>query len=401
MIRQYLHIIFGLSMLGLACNQKTQQVDNPTYAIFSEIEYSIIAGQIAIPIADIPDGDISIIITGIHGVSTLKVSDGKLHLPSEISNKAGIYTLYANKGLQIIDQTSLKIKSRTPQGKILTYLGPKTTAFNDSPGTMLTSIVTDTFDNMINKPIEFEYRFLGKKGAGIKIEQSDHEYFAYKTFPPYNNDKVLVGLKGPNELYSVELPLEGSSGCADKATINIPLYYPIADGRQQYTVEIDNIKDIEGYNVADGTHLSIYIKSPNQSQKYESISVNGSSTFQIENPKTSDNLSITVYSCGNPIAKLPNIKFEPSVSKLHSVWLSSNELRIGPITNNLNQSLPNGSPLDITILDCDDYHIPTMELYDGFVTLNLDDVYTKCPIEKLKVDLGGKQLLIQVNKSEQ
>ncbi len=395
---RHIYIITLLALSWQGCMPTIESMPYQGNDLFSLDDLEVIAGQSTLPIIDQRSNDLTYLLSGIQGIATLESIDSTLLLPKSLRYKAGVYQVYAIHENTIIDQINLTIKANEPHGQILTYLGPKTTAFEDSPGTMLTSIVTDTFNNMIDLPIDFTYTFLGKRGVGKQQERHDHEYFTAKLFPPYNNDKVLVGINGPNHLYSSELPLEGSSGCATAARVDIPLYYPLADGRQQFVVEVNAITDREGFEVAEGTLLSIIIAGNQSVEKYESLVTNGSAVFAIENPKLSGTYTLSVYSCGNVIVAAKPLTFEQVTTSLQYDWISKDKLRIGPVTNNLNQSLPNGSPVEVSLPNCSKYSLPPISLYDGFATLNLNDIYTRCEITMLSVTVGERTLMINAKK---
>ncbi len=397
----YIHLLLAtLCLLGCESTQEEILRTENLYSADSIVNTQV--GQQSVTLSEEQCDNYTIILTGLHGQITLSCEEGKLFLPELIANIAGSYQLLYFDDHRLIEQQELRIKAGKPEGEILTYVGPKTTSFDGTPGTMLTTIITDSLNNMVDDDIALRYRLLGKKGRFDRTEIVDHNYFTKKIFPPYNNDKVLVGLAGPN-LYSLELPLEGSSGCAKSAELTLPLLYPLADGRQTFDIEVQNGIDSEGYKVEDGSLITLYLYNSKSSYKakYTSVFVNGGAKFTVENPPRADIIDLDLYACEQLIASKRDVVFNTAAIEVPHIWLSATELQIGPVLNTLNQVLPNGSPIDLSLVGCEQATLPFIELYDGIARIDLNEIYTSCDYSELVFAINNQSTIIKKPKSNE
>ena len=78
--------------------------------------------------------------------------------------------------------------------------------------------------------------------------------------------------------------------------------------------------------------------------------INGIAQAQIQHPATPQNWTITAYITGIAKSSPITIQYKPAINDIPAVWdVATRKLKIGPLNGMLNQTLPEGTVVTLTI----------------------------------------------------
>lgn len=347
--------------------------------------------------------DIEISISGLIGITQLNplVQNSSIRIASIFENvrfNAGFYTLYASLNGHVVDKTSLQLYPKAIKGQSTNYVGPKTTSFNDSEGSMITGYFEDEHHNLVDTTLLLRYQIQSNTTKNVKDIMTDHDYYFTHTIPSKNNIRQLVGVSSGNE-YSEEITVIGSSGCPQSATISISDRYNIADGHQIFNVNINDILDEDSNVVSSGTDLQLIIESSNYISQYGGVVINGSATFIILNPSVPGDYSLSILSCNRVIARKNNLFFKPVINSI-PYTIKEKKIIVGPLLSQLKQSLPDGSIVNIYSEQCPEKKGLSSKTRNGLAVFDKEDILENCDSPAHTIIINGVQReLLLTNKS--
>ncbi len=309
---------------------------------------------------------------------------------------AGTYTLYASKNGSVIDKVAFKLHPKSIKGQSTNYVGPKTTSFNDQIGSMITGYFEDEHQNLVDTVLTLNYYIHTQKEKKLVQLDTEHRYYFKHTIPSKNDTKQLVGVSSGNE-YSKKMTIIGSSGCPKNASITVSDRYHVADGHQIFIVDLDDITDADGHIVSDGTNLSLTLQSDGVLSRYSAVIVNGSSKIIVQNPSLPGLYTISISSCDTIISSLSNILFKPLISEI-PYDIKGEQLTIGPLLSELNQTVPEGTLVSISSKQCPDKQFTT-QTSNGLAVINLEDVITDCQSSRFTILINGVETELLLTKS--
>lgn len=378
-------------------NHETQK----TYDIFIQDKYEFPSQQNTVLInKDTSLQNINISISGMFGNTDIShlVKNGEIQLntiPAFIRETAGTYKLLASNTQNIIDKSQLLILAGKIKGKSTNFIGPKTTPFEDTHGALITGFFQDSYNNLVDTTLALQYNLQIDDKLKIETIQTDHQYYFSHRIKPKNNKRQLIGIKSGNQ-FSDEMTVIGSSGCPITAEMSIYDRYNIADGRQLFTVQLDGFFDEGRHQIANGTSVSLRLKSKDYQSTYVGQIINGQVRFLLQNPNLAGRYFLEARSCNELIAKSESFYFKNSIQKINYL-ISGTILKIGPILSELNQIMPDGTPVLIESNSCPKSKIITLELEEGFALFNISELDNTCTSEEYTILINGvkKELLIK------
>ncbi len=330
------------------------------------------------------------LLSGINGTIELDydAKSESIILPKPINEKAGVYTLTIIRDQRITHIRTLEIKAKAAQGKALSYIGPKSVPYNDQNGVMVTSALTDQYNNMLKGQYGINYHQLSDNTYQINRQSINHEYYTSKTLYVSNDKVALVGIEA-DDSYSDELFFEGSSGCPVSAEIYVEEYYNVADGTQTFQVHLSEILDADDAPVETGTYMraALYDAEQKLSANYQFICINGTAQITMVNPNQQGDYQVKVSACGDELAASAELSFEADFLEIPKQWISSHLLKVGPIVSRLNQKLQDGTPVLLQFIGCQADETIYYKLDDGICLINTDEIIANCKTTKLSVQI--------------
>lgn len=399
----YLYII---ALLCFSCNMDKLNEDSSfkkSKTVFTKGSYDS-KKDIDVSLNLLTDSNkVQISISGLFGISQLTKELTESNIPifdikQKVRFNAGHYTMNASIDGHVIDRATLLIHPKSIKGKSTNYVGPKTTSFNDQQGSMITGYFQDEHLNLVDTTLTLTYQIQSTTTKEIQNVSTDHDYYFKKIIPSKNNTRQLVGVSAGKE-YSEEIIVIGSSGCPMSASMLILDRYNIADGHQIFTVDVNDIKDVDGADVKDGNDVALVIESENYKSQYGGVIINGSAKFIVLNPNIPGNYSISIISCNQIITQEKDLYFRPALQTIPYL-VNAEELIVGPLLSQLNQSIPDGSLVELQSTHCPQRKVLSTQTKNGLAKFDIEEVKRDCQSSLYTISINGvSSELLLTNKN--
>ena len=271
-------------------------------------------------------------------------------IPIHISNKSGtINWSLSNKYTSI--SGNLNIVPKTTVKNMETYLGPPSIEAGGRDFTMLIVIPTDSLDNPLKPktPVLVKQQFLTSE---ISTEIKTDQLLAFKNiYSPNTSGRMILSSEsyGKN---SKEYDVNIVPAIPTNFTISAKRNHKYADGNQITSLNTSIIKDSLGNIVSDGTYVVFFIRTKKQTiLKTSGTTIQGIATAKMIHPDQEAKWTIKAYVEGISESNVIQIKYTQVITGFDIQFSENNRtITIGPLTSFMNQMIPDGLPVQLTIL---------------------------------------------------
>lgn len=234
------------------------------------------------------------------------------------------------------------------------YLGPRTILAGGKEFTMMVTVPTDSLDNpkKENTNVILKYQFL-QNVTNLNLKTKDFIAW-YDIYSPTKSGKMLVSSEC-NKVATKEIETEIYPNIASNFTINYTRNHEFADGNQITNFKTSIIKDQYGNVVSDGTLVSFIIKTKNNLMlKTFGTTLNGIASAQILHPDHQEMYSVKGFVTGIAESNSITINYKSIISKFDFSFSNKNRtLTVGPIKSFMNQLIPDGIKVLVTVFHQD------------------------------------------------
>jgi hypothetical protein len=306
----------------------------------------------------------------------------KINLPSKSSEKAGIYIVNAVYHDTLKTLAEIEIASRTSEGKITSFIGPKSILNNGLQESELTYFPTDKFGN----PSGDQTRLFFSKSDDGYIQGEDFVLsgnYGIQKLTSTAGNRINAGIANENG-NSEERQIRTLSLCPTKIELFTENLLSIANGKQFFKVWTNFLIDENGQQVSDGTSCTFNVYDSNDKivASYKAYTVNGIASCWVRNPTKAGSYKLEVFICN--IEQVMKIgPFRSLVTDFNFEW-NEDYVKVGPIINDLGQFIPDGTPISLAVEIDEEEQKLTKDVFDGFVFFNWDEFWsTTAPHEAL------------------
>lgn len=324
---------------------------------------------------------------------TASGSNLTIPLPTSWSSWSGdqeIRVLYQGK---VLARRNLHVFPQAPATPLALYLGSKSIVADGRHWSMITAIPTDSLDNPVRSGEPVWFRLLRPSGQREAEWGQTRHLVAYRTITAQTQTgKTIVGVQA-GRVRGKEKELLEVPDFPVAFTIGTVTYTPLADGRQTFRVRTSVLTDRNGNVVAEGTLVLFQCTDPDGSVRLlKGYTLRGVAEITLENPARSGKLMLQASVFGSARSNVLSLPF-PEVSSPIPVRINANQIRIGPLTENLGQLRPDGTSV-LLILDKQPPHIT--ELVGGYAEMDCRDISRGN--HQLRVLVGGqaRELIVRL-----
>ncbi len=291
----------------------------------------------------------------------------KTKIESRYFEVAGLYNLDVYKGQKLLKQKKFILQSRSSQDPLSLYCGPTTIVTGGKEPSMITAILSDTFDNPILDPLLVNYK---STGAQNFLSQATNEHLhASETFTSTKNaDKLIISVTQEQQ-GAREQVVTQTADWGQGFSIELISTHPYADNRQYTRLKTDKILDQFGNPVPDGTLITynIYDKDILISS-YKAMTIDGIANVYLRNPKVAQEWKVQAQLSDASESNFLYLNFRPNLNKIaYSYDDFIKVLKVGPLNSVLGQYVPDGTIVEVKIGD----QKITKETNNGYATINL------------------------------
>lgn len=271
-------------------------------------------------------------------------------MPSSFTKRAGVVTYHLVKNEENIQQGTFRLLPETKNlGTVETYLGPRSIAANVRDYTMLVSIPTDSWDNMLPDSTELSLKSQFKN----TITTTKHSLatgFAWKRiFSPLKIGRLSTG-STLGDRSSKELIADVFPDTAQDFSINTQSNHDYADGNEIITLGTSQIKDAHGNIMTDGTLVTFYIKDSDGAQwQVNASTVHGYAFAKALHPQSPSTWQITAAITGIAQSEELTQLFNPIIKSIPLHTEVNRHITVGPLTSYLGQLVQDGITVTLHI----------------------------------------------------
>ncbi len=328
-----------------------------------------------------------------YGIITLFKDSNKeainFTLPHFISKKSGWiqwdFIVAGNK----LDSGSFEIRPSTAINKIAeTYVGPPSIIAGGKDFTMLVTIPTDIYDNLLidETPVTInEQRGTSTETFPLKINKR----IAWKRiFSPEKKGRIFATALLENSA-SRELNIDVFANQPKDFVISYERPHPFADGNQILTLSTSILRDAYNNIITDGTLVQFTgVDSNGQILRTSATTINGTATAKLLYPDAPTTLKIKATIPGLADSQEIAIAFT-SILKEFELQFSENNrtITVGPLKSYLGQLIPDGAVVELFINGKQE--INQISSKDGFASFSIsEDFYPDATYDVTITALG-------------
>ena len=291
------------------------------------------------------------------------------YIPESYIQQAGTVAWKLVSEQQVVDQGTLTIQPSASLGEVATYLGPRSITANTRDYTMLVSVPTDQYDNLLpeNTPVHLKTQYQGSIGSNPHLLKNG---VAWQRIPaPLQRGRISTTATVRNQS-GKERVVDVFPDLATPFTINTKRVHPYADGNEQLTIQTSQIKDAHNNIVDDGTLITFHIENDQQEfWQTTAATVNGYAFTKALHPDTPSQWRIKAVIEGVTTSPEIRLPFKSIVSDF-AVTSHKREITIGPLISYLGQPIPDGIDVRLAIPNYDPIIAKTE---DGFAHFTLPE----------------------------
>ena len=322
-------------------------------------------------------------------------------IPTAFSKKTGI--LHWNlvfEGSSIL-KNSIEITPNLASKNLLeSYLGPPSIQAGNRDYSMLVLIPTDRFDNPLpeNTSVKINEQFLETITSS---EVKTNHFVAWKNISSKEKSGNILVSSSCNGINSKELTTVIYPSNATNFSISFKRNHSFADGNQLTQFITSQIKDAFGNTISDGSLVEFTITNEkNQLLKTSASTINGIANAKILHPDYPTTWEVKAYISGLAESNTLDIAYKPVISDFDVNFSESNSvITIGPLKSFMNQLIPDGALVKLTIYHADKLvETKTATSFKGYVIFNLSPAfYTKNNYNFMIETLGISKKIENVN----
>jgi len=286
---------------------------------------------------------------------------------------------------------NFEITPLTKTNTLETYLGPPSIEAGGTDFTMLVVIPTDSLDNPLpeNTEIIAKHQFLSDE---IQEKIITENLLAFKNiFSPKKDGRMIIS-SSSSTLNSKEFDVNIMPAIATNFEIFVNRNHEYADGNQISTFSTSIIKDKNNNIISDGSFVYFYItNSKNAVLKTSGTTINGVAKAKIIHPDHEDTWQVKAYFLGISESNVITVNYKKAVQDFSIAFSKDNRtLKIGPIKSFMNQRIPDGLQVKLTIYK-DKKIIKTIvkDPNNGFVNFSLDKNIYPNDVYDLEISTAG------------
>jgi len=283
------------------------------------------------------------------------------------AGRLAIRAVYNGRALCEKDVIVIPDKTAEPMS---TYLGAKSIIANGRDWAMITAIPIDKYGNLVadNTIVDFEFLRADNKRQ-FSLLGTSHGIAWQKIIAHTVAGKTFVGVS-VDSISSREKELLEVADFPQDFHI-YPVYSsPYADGRQIFRIKTDVLKDRYGNISSEGTLVTFRCTDVTGAKReFSSYTIGGIAELVLQNPVTKGEIQIIASVFGGGFSNLLKVNFLDNLTNF-PVWIDSTKmiLKIGPLVGKLNQYLPNGTKVQLSI----DYgQLLMSDVNDGYTSFDI------------------------------
>ncbi len=314
--------------------------------------------------------------------------DYYFYLPPDFSKRAGLVNYCLIVDGNTIEKNSFVLEPELSQlGSVETYAGPRSIMANTRDFTMLVSIPTDPYDNLLTDgiPITLLSQF---KDKVVQTKKELELGFAWVRVPaPLETGRISTA-STINNIASEELAIDVFSDLAQDFSIDVSRNHTYADGNQICTFSTSQIKDQYNNVIPDGTVVDFFVKDDlGRHWKLSATTVNGYAFAKALHPEIPSIWKVQATMLGIAKSQQTVVTFDAILDRL-PVTLEDNKVVVGPLHSYMGQLVEDGLRVDLIFGD----QIETALTRNGRVIFELDTPAKRDQSHQMEVRaLGLKQ----------
>ncbi len=374
-------VFFILMLLLVACEEKRYNVDLNDIKISLLTPDSVTIGQkkmVSLSVKNIPPGEkINFVLQSSWGLKTFEfevedVPVMKFGIKDTLSGLLNIYITYKGR---IYAKNRVNVLAGVVAEPMDTYLGSKSVVADGKDWAMITAIPTDKYGNLLKNgtPVNFDLLTPTNKREH-KVSNTNFGVAFQKIYAQTTSGKTFVGVS-IDSVNSKEKELLQVADFPTNFTIQAEKNSLYADARQTFKIKTSLIKDQNNNIVSEGTLVIFQVKDANNTTRlFDGYTINGVAEIHLQNPISLGNLQVLASVFGGGKSNNLSIPFQSAYQDIPVDFDNSTRklsLRIGVLRGKLNQLLPNGIIVALTI---DNEKTISTEVVNGYAIFDLTDI---------------------------
>jgi len=290
---------------------------------------------------------IRLVISGTYGSIVLipKIKNGQpiFSIPPTFTKYAGSIAFYLIQHEKVLQDGVFNLLPKTTEiGLIENYLGPRSIVANDRDHTMLVSIPTDIYDNLLPDSMNIEIKTQFKNTITISTKELTSG-FAWKRIPaPLVTGRISTG-STLGDVSSKELVADIFPDVAQDFSISVNSNHSYADGNEIISLQTTQIKDKRGNIMTDGTLVSFMMTDETGAYwQTNTTTVNGFAFAKTLHPQTPTTWKISATISGIASSQEINQTFVSILDTIPVMTLQNRQVLVGPLTSYLGQLVQDG-----------------------------------------------------------
>ncbi|MBU2945120.1 hypothetical protein [Zobellia uliginosa] len=293
------------------------------------------------------------------GTTIVEASDKaeklQFNIPKNYYEKAGIcYWSLVSRSEEKMNGT-ININVNNKKGTFLeSYLGPRSLTAGPEDYAMFVMVATDFYDNPLNDSTSI-YSKVQFQDSQMEKELRTKNLIAWsRVRAPEKSGRMLIS-SACNETNSKEFTTIIYPANPVDFNISYERNHEFADGNQVITFRTDIIRDTYGNIASEGTLVSFIITDDKGARlKAQGTTLNGKAEARLLHPEYEAFWSIEAFVTGAARSKPITVAFKASVTE-YEVLISedSRTISVGPLKSFMDQLVPDGMPIALTIRDGD------------------------------------------------
>ena len=374
-------VFFTIMLLVGACKENRPTVDLKGVSISLLAPDSIVVGQkksISLLIKKIPSGEkVNFVLQSSWGLKTFEfaVEDTPIMKFAIMDTLSGLLNLHITyKGISYAEKTIMVLPGVVAE-PMDTYLGSKSVVADGKDWAMITAIPTDKYGNLLKEGTLVNFDLLTPTNTREHTVSTTKYGVAYQNiYAQKTSGKTFVGVS-VDSVNSREKELLQVADFPSDFTIQAEKNSLYADARQTFKVKTSVLKDKNENIVSEGTMVIFQVKDANLSTRlFNAYTINGVAEIHLQNPTSLGDLQLIASVFGGGKSNKLLIPFQSAFQNIPVEFDNTTRklrLRIGVLRGKLNQLLPNGI---IVAMSIDEQKTISTEVVNGYAIFDLSDI---------------------------
>ncbi|MFD2574382.1 hypothetical protein ACFSUS_27350 [Spirosoma soli] len=291
-------------------------------------------------------------------------------LPKHWTTRSGVQALRVWHRSKLVAAQTIHVRPQQPAQPLDLYLGAKSIIADGWHWSMITAIPSDSLGNPAPVETPVQFRFLRPNGHRNDLTSATHHLVAYQRITAQTNTgKTIVGVRAGN-VSGKEKELLEVPGFPVNFKIEASNYTPLADQRQGFRILTNVLVDQHNNVVSDGTLVQFRCVDPDGSIRLiKGYTLRGGAEVALENPGYAGSMQVSASVYGAGRSNVLTLRFPENLKSVPvQIDQKRHRLRIGPLTESLDQLVPNGTMVTVQIDDRDPVSI---EVVGGYAEADL------------------------------